>query len=49
MCRQNQALGLVIIAFSTGLLLGACCEFGFGLFLIGIGGIALGMCILKKK
>lgn len=49
MCRQNQAIGLVVIAFSAGLLLGSVCELSFGLFLVGIGGIALGLCLLKKK
>ena len=49
MCRQNQAVGLAVIAFSAGLLLGACCEMSFGLFLIAIGGIALGLCLIKKK
>lgn len=49
MCRQNQVVGLAVIAFSAGLLLGACCEMGFGLFLIALGGIALGLGLLKKR
>ncbi len=49
MCRQNQALGLAVIAFSAGLLLGSMCEFSFGVFLLGVGGIALGALFLKKK
>lgn len=49
MCRQNQALGLAVVAFSAGLLLGSVCELSFGLFLISIGGIALGFCLLKRK
>lgn len=49
MCRQNQALGLAVIAFSAGLLLGSMCEFSFGVFLLGIGGLGLGLLLLKKK
>ena len=49
MCRQNQALGLAVIAFSAGLLLGSMYDLTFGLFLIGVGGVALGLCLLKKK
>lgn len=49
MCRQNQALGMAVIAFCAGLLLGGCCEFGFGLFFIGVGGCGLGLGLLKKK
>lgn len=49
MCRQNQALGLAVITFSAGLLLGCMCEMGFGVCLLGIGGIALGAMLLKKK
>ena len=49
MCRQNQTLGLAVIAFSAGLLLGSMCELSFGVFLLGIGGICLGMLLLKKK
>ena len=49
MCRQNQALGLAVIAFSAGLLLGSMCEMGFGVFLIGVGGISLGCTLIGKK
>lgn len=49
MCRQNQALGLAVIGFSAGLFIGSCCELTFGLFLLGIGGIALGLGLMKKK
>lgn len=49
MCRHNQAVGLAIAAFFAGILLGACCEMGFGLFLIVVGGIILGLGLLKKK
>lgn len=49
MCRQNQALGLAVIAFSAGLLLGSMCAFSFGVFLLGMGGISLGLLLLKKK
>lgn len=49
MCRQNQALGMAVIAFCAGLLLGGWCEAGLGIFFVGIGGICLGMGLLKKK
>lgn len=49
MCRQNQALGLAVIAFFAGLFIGSCCELTFGVFLIGIGGIVLGLGLIKKK
>lgn len=49
MCRQNQALALVLIAFSAGLFLGSFFQMNFGLFLVVVGGIALGMWLLKKK
>ena len=49
MCRQNQALGLAVIAFSAGLLLGSMCEMSFGVFLLGMGGVCLGLTLLKKK
>ena len=38
-----------VIAFSAGLLLGSMCEMGFGVFLLGVGGISLGLLLLKKK
>ena len=49
MCRQNQALGLTVIGFSAGLLIGCCCELTFGVFFVGIGGICLGLGLIKKK
>ena len=49
MCRQNQALGLAVIAFSAGLLLESMCDLSFGVFLLGVGGIALGLLLVKKK
>ena len=49
MCRQNQALGLAIIGFAAGLLIGSCCELTFGIFFIGIGGVCFGLSMLKKK
>lgn len=49
MCRQNQALGFAVITFSAGLLLGSICEMSFGVFLLGIGGIGLGLLLLQKK
>lgn len=49
MCRQNQALGLAVVAFSAGLLLGCMCELSFGVFLLGVGGIGLGVLVVKKK
>lgn len=49
MCRQNQALGLAVVAFFGGLFIGCCCEMSFGVFLIGVGGICLGLGLMKKK
>lgn len=49
MCRQNQALGLTVIGFCAGLFIGCGCEMTFGVFLIGIGGICLGLGLLRKK
>lgn len=49
MCRQNHALGLAVITFSAGLLLGCMCDLSFGVFLLGVGGICLGTVLLKKK
>jgi hypothetical protein len=49
MCRQNQAIGLAVVTFSAGLLLGSMCELSFGVFLLGLGGISLGLLLLKKK
>ncbi|MBR2889281.1 MAG: hypothetical protein IKC09_03280 [Oscillospiraceae bacterium] len=49
MCRQNQALGLAVIGFSAGLLLGSMYELTFGLFLLAVGGVCLGLGLLKKK
>lgn len=49
MCRQNQAFGLAVIAFSAGLFVGCSCELTFGVFIIGVGGICLGLGLIKKK
>lgn len=49
MCRQNQAMGLAIIAFSAGLFVGSCCQLSFGLFLVGFGGLIVGFGMIKKK
>ncbi len=49
MCRQHQVLGYVTAAFSAGLVLGSFCEFGFGIFLVGMAGVCLGFSLAKKK
>ena len=49
MCRQNQALGLTVIGFSAGLLLGSMYELTFGMFLLALGGICLGLSLLRKN
>lgn len=49
MCRQNQAFGLALLAFSAGLWIGSCVEFGFGVFVVIVGGFAGGFTLLQKK
>ena len=49
LCRQNYALGLAVVTFSAGLLLGCMCQMSFGVFLLGVGGICLGLMLMKKK
>ncbi len=49
MCRRNQALAMGVIGFFLGLLLGCICELSFGLLLVVSGGIALGICVFRKK
>lgn len=49
MCRKNHAFGIAVAAFFAGLLVGSFFEFCFGLFLVAIAGISLGLGISKKK
>lgn len=49
MCRQNQLLGWILIAFGAGLLIGCWLSSGFLCFCIGIGAIALGVAIMHRR
>lgn len=49
MCRQNQLLGCVLLAFGLGLLFGIWLEGGFILHCIGFGLMFLGCGVMRKK
>lgn len=49
MCRQNQLLGWILIAFGAGLLIGCRLSSGFVCLCIGTGAIALGIAAMRKK
>lgn len=49
MCRRNCLWGWMLISFGGGMLLGTFLESGFLICCIGIGMIALGMCVLQKN
>lgn len=49
MWRQNQLWGCTVMAFGLGLIIGMMLESGLLCGLIGLGLIALGFCLLKRK
>ena len=49
MCRQNQLLGSILVAFGLGLLFGLWIEARFITYCITAGLIFLGCLTLKKK
>lgn len=49
MCRRNQLCGCALLAFGAGLLVGIWLESGFFCFLLGLGLIVGGLCMLGKK
>lgn len=49
MCRRNQLLGWIQLAFGFGLLLGKCLESGILTTVVGIGLIWLGLCVMRRK
>lgn len=48
MCRQNQLLGIILIAFGLGLLFGLWIEAGFFTYCIS-GGLVLAGCGIMRK
>lgn len=49
MCRQSQLLGLILISFGAGALIGCWLASDFLASCIGIGAAALGVLVLNKK
>lgn len=49
MCRRNQLLGLGLLAFGLGLVVGCWMESEFVRNCLGIGLIAVGVLVLQKK
>lgn len=49
MCRHNQVLGIALIAFGIGVLLGLWLEGGFICHCIGFGVLIFGCSMLRKK
>lgn len=49
MCRRNQLLGLGLLAFGLGLVVGCWMESEFVCNCLGIGLIAVGVLVLQKK
>lgn len=49
MCRQNQLLGCVVLAFGLGILVGLWLEGGFIAHCLGFGLIVLGCSVAKKN
>ncbi len=49
MCRKNQLLGVALIAFGLGLLVGCWWESEFARNCCGIGLLAGGILLLQKK
>lgn len=49
MCRKNQLYGFTLIAFGVGLMIGNWLESGIFCFLLGLGGVFLGLWMLGKK
>jgi len=48
MCRRNWFHGWLMIAFGAGVLLGTLVDSGLLLFLIGLGTLAWGFCLMQK-
>lgn len=49
MCRQNQLLGMILMAFGLGLLFGLWIEAGFFAYCICGGLVLLGCVSLRKR
>ena len=49
MCRQNQLLGCMLLAFGVGLLIGLWIECGFWAHCFGFGLIFIGFTFCRKK
>lgn len=49
MCRRNQLLGWILLAFGLGLLIGKCLESGFLSTIAGIAIIIAGFCVMHRK
>lgn len=49
MCRRNQLLGWILLAFGLGLLVGKCLESGFLSTVVGIGLIVIGFCVMRRR
>lgn len=48
MCRRNEAVGTALMAFGAGLLISVLFSSGIWTVLVGIGAIALG-CLLARR
>ena len=49
MCPRNHLLGLCVMAFGIGLLMGQCFTSGLFCNVLAIGLIFLGICVLRQK
>ena len=48
MCRRNHLIGLAVLFFGLGLVVGHCLESAFLCIWGGVGLICFGLCMLKK-
>ena len=48
MCRRNLFYAGILIAFGVGVLIGACCESGLIIMILGCASICGGFCLIKK-
>ncbi len=49
MCRKSQLQGWALIALGVGLFFGTRLEDRFLVALLGLGALAFGICLLRKK
>lgn len=49
MCRRNQLMGWVQLAFGFGLLVGKCLNSGLLTTILGLLLIWLGLCVMRRK